>query len=104
MPNNSNLIGVRDSTMPLIAEFLAWEGHLSRPAIDETGLRGTFDFQLQYSPESDAGPTPVATAQDEPQGPTFREAIEDQLGLKLKPTMAPLDVLVIDHVEQPSPN
>jgi uncharacterized protein (TIGR03435 family) len=37
-------------------------------------------------------------------GPTFFEALKDQLGLKLKPTRAPIQILVIDHVEQPSPN
>jgi bla regulator protein blaR1 len=104
LPNNSKVIGVRDSTMPLIGHFLAWDGHLGRPAVDETGLKGTFDFTLEYSPESDAAPGPGAEAQHEALGPTFLEAIEDQLGLKLKPTTAPLDVLVIDHVEQPSPN
>jgi bla regulator protein BlaR1 len=105
MPNNVNLIGVRSSTMPLILDFLAWDGHLSRPAVDETGLTGTFDFTLEYSPEADVAPAGgAAEAQHEPQGPTFREALEDQLGLKLKPAMAPLDVLVIDHVEEPSPN
>jgi bla regulator protein blaR1 len=104
MPNNIHLIGVRDSTMPLIAAFLAFDGHLGRPAVDETGLSGTFDFTLEYSPEPDGPPRPEGEAEHEPQGLTFLEALEDQLGLKLKPSMAPLDVLVIDHVEEPSPN
>jgi uncharacterized protein (TIGR03435 family) len=38
------------------------------------------------------------------QGTSFLEALKDQLGLKLKPTNAPLNVLVVDHVERPSEN
>ncbi len=37
-------------------------------------------------------------------GPTFLEALKEQLGLKLVPQTAPVDVLVLDHVEEPSPN
>jgi uncharacterized protein (TIGR03435 family) len=37
-------------------------------------------------------------------GPALLEAMKEQLGLKLKPVTAPVQVLVIDHVEQPSPN
>jgi uncharacterized protein (TIGR03435 family) len=37
-------------------------------------------------------------------GPTFFEALKDQLGLKLQPTRAPIQILFIDRVEQPSPN
>jgi len=38
------------------------------------------------------------------QGPSFLEALEEQAGLKLKPTRAAVRTLVIDHVEEPSPN
>ena len=37
-------------------------------------------------------------------GPTFLEALKEQLGLKLVPQTGPVDVLVLDHVEEPSPN
>ena len=37
-------------------------------------------------------------------GGTFREALKDQLGLKLEPQNGPVEVLIIDHIEQPSPN
>jgi len=102
MPNYVRFIGSRDTTMPLIANFLAADANLARPAVDQTGLKGNFDFTIQYSRDSIA--PPAVGAEPEPQGPTFLEALRDQLGLKLKPTMAPVDVLVIDHVEEPSPN
>jgi uncharacterized protein (TIGR03435 family) len=88
--------------MPFIANFLAMDANLARPAVDQTGLTGNFDFTIQYSRDSIAPPAPGA--EPESQGPTFLEALEEQLGLKLKPAVAPMDVLVIDHLEQPSPN
>jgi uncharacterized protein (TIGR03435 family) len=42
--------------------------------------------------------------QPDPQGPTFLDAMRDQLGLKLESTKGPIQVLVIDHVEMPSEN
>jgi len=40
----------------------------------------------------------------DPKGPTFNQAIQDQLGLKLEPTTGPVKLLIIDHIEQLSAN
>jgi uncharacterized protein (TIGR03435 family) len=45
-----------------------------------------------------------AAASEPPQGPSFLEAIQHELGLKLKPARVPLNTLVIDHVERPTKN
>jgi uncharacterized protein (TIGR03435 family) len=45
-----------------------------------------------------------ANAETDDSGPTLMEALKDQLGLKLESTKGPVDVLVIDHVEEPSEN
>ena len=45
-----------------------------------------------------------ASADDTPSSPTIFAALEDQLGLKLVPAKAPVDVLVVDHIERPSEN
>ena len=74
-----------------------------RPALDRTGLSGMFDFTLEWAPHFD-GPLPPGYPRPDPTAPTFLEAIKDELGLKLDPTTGPIDVLVIDHVEQPVPN
>ena len=75
---------------------------VDRPVVDRTGLTGTFDFSLEWSPEPDAARPPGSQSEDT--GPAFLEALQEQLGLKLNPTTGPVDVLVIDHVEGPSAN
>ena len=104
LANGMNLIGARNTTLPLIAEFLANEGNLGRPIVDRTGLQGTFDFTLQYAEERDGPAPPEAVTAPDQQGPTLREAIADQLGMRLEPARAQVSTLVIDHIEQPSPN
>jgi bla regulator protein BlaR1 len=83
---------------------------LDRPVVDETGLTGKFDFSIDFTRES---PRRAQDSQSEQsqitspaldQGVTFLEALQDQLGLKLRPDRRPMKVLVIDHVEQPSEN
>ena len=96
-------IGGRDITMALLASSLVTQtgvGALRHPLIDETGLSGGFDFVLEWLPETPDGAAPAADAS----GPTFIQALKDQLGFKLVPTKGPVEVLVIDHVEEPSAN
>ena len=103
-PNNTMLLGSRKTTMKLIAASLPSVGAVGRPVVDQTGLSGNYDFTMQWTPESNAVRPPGADSQPASQGPSFLEALKEQLGLKLKPTKAPLNVLVIDHIERPSPN
>lgn len=71
-----------------------------RVVIDKTGLKGDYEFTLKYSMDS---PTtkPDATQQD---APSIFTALPEQLGLKLQPGRAPLDVLVVDKIERPTPD
>lgn len=55
--------------MHFIANFLALDANLARPAVDQTGLTGNFDFRIQYSRGLIAPPAPGA--EPESQGPTF---------------------------------
>jgi uncharacterized protein (TIGR03435 family) len=102
-------LGGRGVTIGRIAGFLKnpYTG-LDRPVLDRTGLHGTFDFSLEWSLESDPiqapDPAQPPASHAEDSGPTFLEGLQEQLGLKLKPATGPVDVLVIDHVEPPSPN
>ncbi len=92
----------RDTTMVLIAGALASMGQLGRPVVDRTELSGSFDFTLEWSPET----APRAPGEPEPdtQGPSFEAALREQLGLKLESTKAPQPILIIDRVERPSEN
>jgi len=71
---------------------------VDRPVLDETGLTGQYDFQLNLSAEPGGNP---ATGTG---GESVFTAIEEQLGLKLESRKAPIGILVIDHVERPSGN
>jgi len=102
--------GARNMAMPMMANSLLAMGNygnsvnLDRPILDTTGLKGEFDFVMEWSPQLNGPRPPGATFQPDPTGPTFLEALKEQLGLKLEATKGPVDVLVIDHVEQPSEN
>ena len=69
------------------------ETTLGHRVIDATGLTGVFDIELSWR----ANPNDL-------EGPSFQVAIKDQLGLRLQPAKVELDVLVIDHLERPTPN
>lgn len=70
-----------------------------RPIIDRTGLKGTWEFTLRYA--DPATPPADRTPAD---APSLFTALQEQLGLELVPDRAPLQVLVIDHIERPSTN
>jgi uncharacterized protein (TIGR03435 family) len=74
---------------------------VGRPVVDQTELSGTFDFAFEWTPQHNG---PGVESQTDDSGPTFLEALKDQLGLKLESKTGPVDVIVVDHVEQPSPN
>jgi uncharacterized protein (TIGR03435 family) len=65
---------------------------LGIPVIDSTGLPGTFDFTLDWS-TGDAAVEAIAK-------PSLFTAIEEQLGLKLKPAKSMIDIWVVDHAER----
>jgi bla regulator protein BlaR1 len=91
--------GAANVPMPLIASSLSSWGNLGRPVVDQTGLTGTYDFVMDYTPD----PRPSYATVDS-DGPGFREALKEQLGLKLEDGRAPVDFLVLDHVEHPNAN
>ena len=120
-PSRSRLSMFQNVTMDQFADRLegisAW---LSTPVINATGLEGSYDFTISYSPVGMVGPGgpalgngggrggaagpeaigPVTSDAAEPNGAiTLFEAIEQQLGLKLVEDKRPVTVYVIDHVE-----
>ena len=84
-----------------IAEFTGDLSDAMRsPVIDRTGLPAKYDFSIDLAPYMSAAPE-----QQRPDLPSVvATALREQLGLRLTPQRVPVDVLVIDHVEKPSPN
>lgn len=84
---------------------------LGRNVLDKTGLTGIYDFTLKWTPDPSQpfiginGPAPDNAASSESsQSSAILPAIQQQLGLKLEPQSAPMEILVIDHVEQLADN
>ena len=76
----------------------ALASHMGRAVLDRTGLSGDFNFTIAFVPDQPGRGSADVT------GPTFLEALEEQLGLKLETQKGPVEVLVIDHVEKASAN
>jgi len=98
---------VRNATMADFAHLMQ-SAVLDRPVVDQTGLDGKWDFVLKWTPdESQFGGMgikvpPPSDAADAP--PPLFTAIQEQIGLKLEAGKAPVEVLVLDHVAEPSAN
>jgi uncharacterized protein (TIGR03435 family) len=75
--------------------------YLGRNVIDRTGMTGQFAISLSFAPvDPDAR---VGDAAEE-SAPSIIQALQDQAGLKLESIKGPVEVLVIDHAEKPTPN
>jgi bla regulator protein blaR1 len=107
----------QDMTMASFSDYLT--SHLNRVVVDGTGLAGRYDFtlkldgtpgynQLKEAISSSADPgaakAAVAAAMNDWSSSSIFADIQKQLGLKLNADKAPVDNLVIDRVERPSPN
>ncbi len=64
-----------------------------RPVLDQTGLTGAYAFKLEFNPMT-----------TESELPSMSTAVQDQLGLRLEPRKAPIEILVIENAEKPSEN
>lgn len=101
------LYGVGASTFALAWQLTVYAG---RVVLDNTGLKGNYDFALKYSMGSgrrgseDGADGAVPTASDPSGVPDLFAAIQQQLGLKLVSGKGPVETIVIDHVEKPSGN
>jgi uncharacterized protein (TIGR03435 family) len=73
------------------------QGALDRPVVDETGLSGKYDFTLKWLRQD----APVAADADNNLSPLFT-ALQEQLGLKVEPSKGEVEMMVIDHLTQPS--
>ena len=72
---------------------------VDRPVVDMTGVNGVFNFTLNWTPEESQA-AKQETKLDADTYPPLLTALQEQLGLKLELKKAPLEVLVIDHIEK----
>jgi len=79
------------SSLQGIADLISGFALQFQPVVDHTGITGEFNFYLEYDPDGLGRPN-------------LAKALEEQAGLHLEKTKAPVDIWVIDHVEKPSDN
>ena len=94
--STNHSIRVNRATLALLATTLS--GQMDRPVIDATEVTGTFDINLEWTPD-------VPAAEGVPSGPSVFTALQEQLGLRLESRTGPVEVIVVDHADKiPSGN
>lgn len=91
----------RNATMGEFASLLQ-RAVLDRPVVDQTGLKGKFDFDLDWAADETQFGGEVPAAPSDAQSPPFFKAIEEQLGLRLEAKRGPVEALIVDSAQQPS--
>ena len=92
-------------TVDMLARVIG--AQVRRPVVNDTGIEGSFDVDLAFSPEF--VPAPPGSRVGDPtlrqtDAPSIFTALQEQLGLKLEPARGPVDVLVVDDARRPTPN
>lgn len=103
---SSTTNGTRGALKATTVSMTQFANRLSRmlelPVVDETEMPGVYSFKLTWDP---AANTLQAEAPSDAPGPSIFEAIQQQLGLKLEAKRAPVEIMMIDHVDRvPSEN
>jgi uncharacterized protein (TIGR03435 family) len=92
-------VGARAITSLTLTNVLGVWYQTDKPVVDGTGL-GLVDFLLEFTPQRMTN----KGMESDPDAPTFDEAMKEQLGLKFESRTAPVELMIIDHIEEPSPN
>ncbi|MGH9430278.1 MAG: TIGR03435 family protein [Terriglobia bacterium] len=126
-PGGASAMSFQEASLSDLAQVLSQQ--LGRTVVDETGLKGLYSFTLKFTgeggprgamkfgpeggggqvavgpvPGGGEGPGKPVVASPDSSAPSLFTALQQTLGLKLKSEKGPVDVLVIDQVEQPSAN
>ncbi len=119
-PRNAMMMMIEDGTahlkapsasMSTLAEMLS--RFSERPVVDNTGIKGQYDFDLAFSPETLAhmpggmrgpmhppggGEHGAIETPSEPAGSIFDSV--QKYGLKMEPKKAAMEMLIVDHIEK----
>jgi uncharacterized protein (TIGR03435 family) len=95
------------SKVPML--YLCWFlGQVSqsdpRPVIDQTGLKDVYGFQLSFQPDLPPGVSPDEFPPEVRELPVLRDAVQEQLGLVMKPAKGPIQYYIVDRLDRPSAN
>lgn len=94
------------NSMPMVTFANNLSQRMQRVVVDRTGLTGGWDFELTFAQEPPTGPLPPGAElpPTDPNAPSLVTAIQEQLGLRLQSTKGPVEVLVVDRIEQLIPD
>jgi|KBSSwiStaDraftv2_1062776.scaffolds.fasta_scaffold629912_2 uncharacterized protein (TIGR03435 family) len=99
-------LSMGSATMTMLAMFLS--RLTNRVVVDRTDWTDRFDGTLEFTPDQmmplPPGPLPPGIQPPPTDGPSLFTALREQLGLKLESSRGPVDVVVVDHIEPPSPD
>jgi uncharacterized protein (TIGR03435 family) len=104
---NGHRVTCQAASMEFFAKnFLT--GQVGGPVLDQTGIKGNFDFSMNWTPDETASKRPDDAGDDrsapDPLGPSLFRALKEQLGLKLEAGKGPVEVLIVDRAEKASEN
>ena len=112
MSTQGMTLDARGATIASLSQLISQQ--IGATVVDKTGLTGKYDFTLSFMPDNfmvngqmmrpPGGGTPDGAQTQEPVGPSLFTAVQEQLGLKLVAEKESVDVIVIDHIDQPSAN
>jgi uncharacterized protein (TIGR03435 family) len=95
--------------VPLDALLMLLQMQIDCPVVNKTSLTGKYSFEFKWSRTAETMPPPGASSVPQPpvddvSRPSLFKALQEELGLKLVPIQVPLESIMIDHIEKPSPN
>ena len=96
-PGRTTRITTTRGSMDQLALQFSNANGVDRPVLNKTGLSGGYDYKLNWTPG-------LAPADSDPEAPTIFTALQEQLGLRLEPQRASVEVLIIDRAEKPGEN
>ena len=98
---NISPTSIKAVSMTMARLALSLSAVVGRVVTDETGLQDAYDLELTFARE---GPLPPGAPPADPDAPSIFTALREQLGLRLEGRRGPVEVLVVDGIERPTPD